>query len=59
MKQNIRYDDWHIPGISINGKVYRFDSNLCGSNFIKEKIIENNPVSSAEFECTYKIKINN
>jgi len=59
MKQNIRYDDRHIPGISINGKVYRFDSNLCGSNFIKEKIIENNPVSSAEFECTYKIKINN
>ena len=56
MKQNIGYGvNTPIPGISINGREFNYDSNLTGGNIIKVPI----PVpNTAEIELKYKITAN-
>ena len=58
MKNSIGYDKY-IPGISINGKDFLYDSNLTGGNIEKLKVVPSNFVSNtAEIELKYNIKVN-
>ena len=58
MKQNIGYDKY-IPGISINGKEFLFDSNLTGGNREIIAVVPNEPIlNNAEIELNYKVKVN-
>ena len=58
MKNSIGYDKY-IPGISINGKEFLFDSNLTGGNIEKLKVIPSNYASNtAEIELKYNFKVN-
>ena len=58
MKNRIGYDKY-IPGISINGKEFLFDSNLTGGNIEKLKVVPSNFTSNtAEIELKYKVQVN-
>ena len=58
MKQNIGYDKY-IPGISINGKEFLFDSNLTGGNKKHIDVVPHDSViNTAEVELNYKVKVN-
>ena len=58
MKQILGYDKY-IPGISINGKQFLYDSNLTGANREITKVVKNEPtVNNAEIELNYKLKVN-
>jgi len=58
MKKNIGYGvSTPIPGISINGKEFNYDSNLTGGNIIKVEAPIPAP-NAAEIELKYKVTVN-
>ena len=58
MKKNIGYGvSTPIPGISINGREFNYDSNLTGGNIIKVEVPLPAP-SAAEIELKYKVTVN-